>query len=104
MEVIFFYICIGASTQLSFIAPNATSELFTMNLFNTNYDVYSHSYLCYGQEQTRLVYQGQLVQQANGSTLINDPCLQTGYSQTISYNVINNTACAANRFTAPVSF
>ena len=76
-----------------------------MNLFNTNYDVYSHSYLCYGQEQTRLIYQGQLVQQANGAVLINDPCLQTGYSQTISYNVINNTACAIiQRYVAPAGF
>jgi hypothetical protein len=75
-----------------------------MNLFNTDYDVYSHSYLCYGQEQTRLIYQGQLVQQANGIVLINDPCLQSGYNQTISYSVINNTACAVNRYVAPVNF
>jgi hypothetical protein len=75
-----------------------------MNLFDTNYDVYSHSYLCYGQDQMRLIYQGQLVQQANGAVLIPDPCLQTGYNQTISFSVINNTACATKRYTAPVGF
>jgi hypothetical protein len=94
----------GASTQISFIAPNATSEHYTMDLFDTEYDVYSHSYLCYGQEQLRLIYQGQLVQQANGSTLIDDPCLQSGFNQTMNYSAINNTACAAHRYTAPAGF
>jgi hypothetical protein len=75
-----------------------------MNLFNTNYDVYSHSYLCYGQDQARLIYLGQLVQQANGATLIDDPCLQPDYNQTVSQNTINNTACAIQRYTAPVGF
>ncbi|UJR31782.1 hypothetical protein I4U23_019260 [Adineta vaga] len=91
----------GASTQLSFIAPDATNERYTMNLFDTNYDVYSHSYLCYGQDQLRLIYQGQLVQQANGSYSIDDPCLQAGYNQNLSYATISTTACASNRFVAP---
>jgi len=72
-----------------------------MNLFNVDYDVYSHSYLCYGQDQTRLIYQGQLVQQANGTTIINDPCLQSDYNQTMNYSTINNTACAYQRYVAP---
>jgi hypothetical protein len=75
-----------------------------MNLFDTDYNVYSHSYLCYGQEQLRLIYQGQLVQQKNGSTLIDDPCLQSDYNQTLSYSTINNTACAIQRYTAPAGF
>jgi hypothetical protein len=75
-----------------------------MNLFDTDYAVYSHSYLCYGQEQTRLIYLGQLVQQANGTDSIDDPCLQSGYSQNITYEDIFSTACAANRYVAPVNF
>ena len=72
-----------------------------MNLFDTDYDVYSHSYLCYGQDQLRLIYQGQLVQQANGLILIDDPCLQSGYIQNISYSSISGTACAIGRLTTP---
>lgn len=100
----FFFVCLGASTQISFIAPNATNERYTMNLFDTNYDVYAHSYLCYGQDQLRLIYQGNLVEQANGTTLIDDPCLQSDYNQTISYSAINNTACAIQRYTAPAGY
>jgi hypothetical protein len=97
-------ICTGASTQISFIASEAILEHYSLDLFDKNYDVYSHSYLCYGQEQTRLIYQGQMVQQANGQTLIADPCLQSDYNQTISYSVISQTACAINRYVAPASF
>lgn len=75
-----------------------------MNLFNTNYDVYSYSHLCYGQDQLRLIHQGQLVQQANGLTVIDDPCLQSNYSETVIYSSINGSACARNRFVAPSSF
>ncbi|CAF1356767.1 unnamed protein product [Rotaria sordida] len=32
----------GASTQFSFIAPDAMHDRFSMNLFNTAYDIYSH--------------------------------------------------------------
>ncbi|CAF4001287.1 unnamed protein product [Adineta steineri] len=94
----------GASTQLSFIAPGATSEQYQMSLFNTNYNVYSHSYLCYGQDQIRLIYQGQLIQQADGSTLIDDPCLQSNYTQTVMYSSINGSACAINQFAAPANY
>jgi hypothetical protein len=75
-----------------------------MDLFNTDYDVYSHSYLCYGQDQMRLIYQGELVQQANGSILVDDPCLQVGYNQTLTYGKISSTACAIQRYMTPANF
>lgn len=52
----------------------------------------------------RLVYQGQLIQQANGSAVIDDPCLQTGFNQTIQHSTINASACNIPRYTAPTNF
>jgi adenosinetriphosphatase len=75
-----------------------------MNLFNTSYDVYSHAYLCYGQDQIRLIYQGQLVQQANGAVSINDPCLQPGYRENITYNELFSSPCVTSRYRASSSF
>lgn len=92
--------CSGASTQLSFIAPNASQERFTMNLFNTTYDVYSHSYLCYGQHQSRLTYLIQLIQQTNTTDLIYDPCLQPGYIQNMTYNELFNTPCTRQQYSS----
>ena len=95
---------IGASTQISFLAPNAAKERYTMNLFNLNYEVYSHSYLCYGQQQMRYVYQGQLIQQANGNLIIDDPCLQTGYNESILHGKISSSACNIQQYTPPNNF
>jgi len=88
----------GASTQLSFVSPNATDLLFNMTLFNTEYNVYSHSYLCYGTEQLRLIYLGQIVNQANGSEIVEDPCLQDGYIQNLTYTAIFDTPCARDKY------
>lgn len=88
----------GASTQLSFFSPNATDDRFVMDLFNTKYDIYSHSYLCYGTEQLRLIYLGQLVNKENGSSPINEPCLQSNYTQQISYSDLFGTPCARNQY------
>lgn len=88
----------GASTQLSFTSTNAEIDRFTMNLFNADYDVYSHSYLCYGTEQFRWVYLANLINQANGSTVTNDPCLQEGFVDDVSYDEIFGTPCVRDRY------
>jgi len=88
----------GASTQITFVSPNATHDLFNISLSNTEYDIYSHSYLCYGTEQVRLIYLGQIVNKAKGSLLINDPCLQDGYVQNLSYNAIFSAYCVQNQY------
>jgi hypothetical protein len=94
----------GASTQISFYAPEATNERYTMDLFSTKYDVYSYSYLCYGQEQTRIVYQGQRIQAFNGSTIVDDPCLQRDYTSNVTYKDINSSACSVGQFVSPHNF
>jgi hypothetical protein len=92
---------IGASTQISFIDPNATADRFTMNLFATDYNIYSHSYLCYGAERLRFRYLGEILKQANGSLSINDSCLQSGYIENRTYDEIFNTACARDQYAPP---
>jgi hypothetical protein len=89
---------VGASTQISFVSPNATNDRFDMNLFNTEYEVYSHSFLCYGAEQIRRIYVGQIVNKANGSLLLYDPCLQDGYIENLTYSYIFDTPCARDQY------
>lgn len=69
-----------------------------MSLLNTEYDIYSYSYLCYGTTQLRLIYLGQIANKAKGSLLINDPCLQHGYVQNLNYTDIFSTPCAQNQY------
>ncbi|CAF0809094.1 unnamed protein product [Didymodactylos carnosus] len=86
----------GASTQMSFIDENdKSSEVTTMNLFDTDYSVYSHSYLCYGQDQFRYKYRRELVYNAPiESTIITDPCLQPKYNETLMQSSFFNTPCS----------
>ena len=65
-----------------------------MELFEQEYDLYSHSYLCYGIEQLRRVYLGELILQSTDFRQIDDPCLQRNYSQIRTYDDIFNTPCA----------
>lgn len=44
------------------------------------------------------------MQQANGSTIVNDPCLQAGFNQSMSYNAIGSTPCAVEKYVAPENF
>ncbi len=97
-EAALFYFIIGASTQISFIAPHAINDRFSMNLFDTKYDVYSHSYLCYGTEQLRYVYLAEIISEANGSLISYDPCLQSDYNQTITYADMYGRPCVLNAY------
>lgn len=69
-----------------------------MDLFNTTYDVYSHSYLCYGLDQARLVYQGQLIKTSSGTYAISDPCLQSGFIQSMAYKDLFSTPCVHGQY------
>ncbi|XP_065183191.1 ectonucleoside triphosphate diphosphohydrolase 1-like isoform X1 [Sycon ciliatum] len=72
----------GASTQISFVPYNGSngefenSSLFYSNVtaYDRSYVAYSHSFLCYGLNEARRRYQGNLVQVANYSSVVEDPC------------------------------
>ncbi|KAL0195736.1 hypothetical protein M9458_009308, partial [Cirrhinus mrigala] len=45
----------GASTQISFTAKDKVKDpdsAFNLQLFGYKYELYTHSYLCYGMDQT----------------------------------------------------
>lgn len=95
------FICLGASTQMSFVSPEAVQENIVMPLFETSYPIYSFSYLCYGTEQLRLMYLSQLIKRSTKSSIVRDPCLQKGFNQTMTYDDIFSTACARGKYAPP---
>lgn len=76
----------GASSQVSQLAPDAATaknipkeNLFSFTVEDTQYDLYTHSYLGFGGERARDALSTQLMAaQAKGSPL-KDPCLNEGY-------------------------
>ncbi|KAK3597785.1 hypothetical protein CHS0354_006145 [Potamilus streckersoni] len=91
----------GASTQITFYTPNFDNNTepyrFHLNLYDQNYSVYTHSYLCYGINQAGLKYQANLIQaQGLNSTSIKSPCMPKGFNKTYKYSEIFEAPCIVN--------
>ncbi|XP_059721401.1 ectonucleoside triphosphate diphosphohydrolase 8-like [Haemorhous mexicanus] len=85
----------GASTQITFqpgvpVEDRNTSVFF--RLYGTNYSLYSHSYLCYGQSQALKMLLAAL-HQASSSTQIKHPCYPQGYQENITVAELYDSPC-----------
>ncbi|XP_028286973.1 ectonucleoside triphosphate diphosphohydrolase 1 isoform X1 [Parambassis ranga] len=99
----------GASTQISFVSDNydgseSPSNSVTFRLYGNDYNLYTHSFLCYGKDQVlrlALAHQTQ-----SGPTTILDPCFHPGYTETKNYSVLYDSPCVSDRkpLEDPVTF
>ncbi|CAF3336278.1 unnamed protein product [Rotaria sp. Silwood2] len=103
----------GASTQVTFTYVNdVTNELipdeFTTNitLFDTIYNPYAHSYLCWGKNEALRRYRARLLNAVLNARrpylsnvkqiLIGDPCLAPGANDSLTINNLFRSPCTAN--------
>ncbi|XP_058709828.1 ectonucleoside triphosphate diphosphohydrolase 8-like [Poecile atricapillus] len=85
----------GASTQITFqpgvpVQDRNTSVFF--RLYGTNYSLYSHSYLCYGQSQALKMLLAAL-HQASSSAQISHPCYPRGYRESLTVAELYDSPC-----------
>ncbi|NWZ68901.1 ENTP8 diphosphohydrolase, partial [Acrocephalus arundinaceus] len=85
----------GASAQITFqpgvpVQDRNTSVFF--RLYGTNYSLYSHSYLCYGQTQALKMLLAAL-HQASSSAQISHPCYPRGYQENLTVAELYNSPC-----------
>ncbi|XP_075027066.1 ectonucleoside triphosphate diphosphohydrolase 8-like [Calonectris borealis] len=86
----------GASTQITFqpgvrIEDQNTSAFF--RLYGTNYSLYTHSYLCYGQTQALKMLLAALRQGSSSPQQISHPCYPTGYRENVTAADLYNSPC-----------
>ncbi|NXX62577.1 ENTP8 diphosphohydrolase, partial [Scopus umbretta] len=86
----------GASTQITFlpgttIDDNSTRAL--LGLYGTNYSIYTHSYLCYGQKQALKMLMAFLHQGSPSPQWISHPCYPKGYQENITMADIYDSPC-----------
>ncbi|NWW83778.1 ENTP8 diphosphohydrolase, partial [Rhynochetos jubatus] len=86
----------GASTQITFqpgitIEDKNTSVFF--RLYSSNYSLYTHSYLCYGQTQALKMLLAALHKDSPSSQTISHPCYPMGYQENVTTADLYNSPC-----------
>ncbi|XP_040885248.1 ectonucleoside triphosphate diphosphohydrolase 1 isoform X2 [Toxotes jaculatrix] len=90
----------GASTQISFVSDNydgseSPSNAVTFRLYGNDYNLYTHSFLCYGKDQALRMTLAR--QTESGPGKIFDPCFHPGYTETKAYKVLYDSPCVSDR-------
>eukprot|EP00066_Takifugu_rubripes_P010743 XP_003978811.1 PREDICTED: ectonucleoside triphosphate diphosphohydrolase 1-like [Takifugu rubripes] len=99
----------GASTQISFVSDRfvgseSPNNSMMFRLYGNDYNLYTHSFLCYGKDQAlRLTL---ALQTQSGPPTIQDPCFHPGYEAPRDYSSLYASPCVSGRAPqdAPVSF
>ncbi|NWI92929.1 ENTP8 diphosphohydrolase, partial [Pitta sordida] len=87
----------GASTQISFMPEEGSgvswngSSKFT--LYGYKYNIYTHSYLCYGQDEMLKRLAKELIAESSPSTRVPHPCYPKGYSETLRLSTFSTSPC-----------
>uniref|UniRef100_A0A3Q3X7J5 Ectonucleoside triphosphate diphosphohydrolase 1 n=1 Tax=Mola mola TaxID=94237 RepID=A0A3Q3X7J5_MOLML len=86
----------GASTQISFVSDKyngseSPSNSVNFRLYGNDYNLYTHSFLCYGKDQALLMTQAKQTQSV--PEMLNDPCFNPGYTAIKNYSKIYDSPC-----------
>ncbi|XP_070783225.1 ectonucleoside triphosphate diphosphohydrolase 1 [Enoplosus armatus] len=90
----------GASTQISFVSDNydgseSPSNSVNFRLYGNDYNLYTHSFLCYGKDQALRMALAHHTQ--SGPETILDPCFHPGYNVTKKYSDLYDSPCVSDR-------
>ncbi|XP_073345231.1 ectonucleoside triphosphate diphosphohydrolase 1 [Pagrus major] len=90
----------GASTQISFVSDKydgseSPSNSVAFRLYGNDYNLYTHSFLCYGKDQALRMTLAQQTQSGPGSIL--DPCFNPGYNATKNYSALYDSPCVSDQ-------
>ncbi|XP_044309074.1 ectonucleoside triphosphate diphosphohydrolase 8 [Varanus komodoensis] len=86
----------GASTQISFVPSGHIAdpaEAVHFRLYGFDYAIYTHSYLCYGQNQV-LKQAIRILVNSSSSARIDHPCYPVGYNESIVISDLYDSPCA----------
>ncbi|XP_038124190.1 ectonucleoside triphosphate diphosphohydrolase 2 [Cyprinodon tularosa] len=88
----------GASTQITFVTQDAAGDkrdMMKLRLYGHEYSLYTHSYLCYGQDQLLKRLLAQIVKSQGYSQVVAHPCYPAGYNKTFKMDNIFNSPCTS---------
>ncbi|NXX16339.1 ENTP8 diphosphohydrolase, partial [Podargus strigoides] len=85
----------GASTQISFMPEGSLvnwNEASQFTLYGYSYNIYTHSYLCYGQNEMLKRLAKELIA-VRGDLGVDHPCYPKGYNETVSLSSFRTSPC-----------
>uniref|UniRef100_A0A3P8TDV1 Ectonucleoside triphosphate diphosphohydrolase 3 n=1 Tax=Amphiprion percula TaxID=161767 RepID=A0A3P8TDV1_AMPPE len=85
----------GASTQIAFSVQEAHSgpDYMHVKLYGYAYNVYTHSFLCYGKNEADKRVLDKVVQGSSDPAYIINPCYPEGFNITMKASSIYDTEC-----------
>ncbi|KAI3361687.1 hypothetical protein L3Q82_002049 [Scortum barcoo] len=86
----------GASTQITFATQEKIEDehdMMKLHLYGQEYSLYTHSFLCYGQDQVLKRLLAQILKSQGYSLAITHPCYPAGHIQSLKLNSIFDSPC-----------
>ncbi|XP_056142940.1 ectonucleoside triphosphate diphosphohydrolase 3 [Lampris incognitus] len=85
----------GASTQIAFEVEEDTrgSNYMQVQLYGYPYNVYTHSFLCYGKNEIEKRVLDKIIKLSPDLTNVDSPCYPEGFNLTIKASSIYDTEC-----------
>lgn len=86
----------GASTQITFATQEEVEDkrdMRKLRLYGHEYSLYTHSFLCYGQDQVLKRLLAHIVKSQGYSESITHPCYPAGHNRTLPLSSIFNSPC-----------
>ncbi|XP_068611197.1 ectonucleoside triphosphate diphosphohydrolase 3 [Brachionichthys hirsutus] len=85
----------GASTQIAFAVQDNLigPDYLHIKLYGYPYNVYTHSFLCYGRNEVEKMILDKVVQEANDPSYIINSCFPEGFNTTMRASSIYDTEC-----------
>ncbi|KAK1795128.1 hypothetical protein P4O66_010308 [Electrophorus voltai] len=89
----------GASTQIAFAAPDNTrgKDLVQVALYGYEYNIYTHSFLCYGKNEAEKKVLAELAKKSSNWSHINHPCYPAGYNITMKASDVFGSECTKSQ-------
>ncbi|XP_040013922.1 ectonucleoside triphosphate diphosphohydrolase 2 [Xiphias gladius] len=86
----------GASTQITFATQEEVEDeqdMMKLHLYGHEYSLYTHSFLCYGQEQVLKRLLAHILKSQGYSGSVEHPCYPAGHNRTLRLSSIFNSPC-----------
>lgn len=85
----------GASTQIAFAVKDdfRGDDYLQVKLYGYPYNVYTHSFLCYGKNEAEKRVLDKVIQQSSDPSNVLNPCYPEGYNMTLKASAIYDTEC-----------